>query len=205
MARGPSGLRRFPVPLLLTLPDGVGFLNHGGSLRVRRARGRRVILTSGPECVHASCSIRSRGGFRSRISEAIADNFDRRLIAVSSRRSNTPSGKLSLWLRDFTTGGVRQRLGRGLEVEAEGFPPFERAVALVRKRFPSDGQIQLYLETDPEKGDQYVVLELSSARNPASDSESQMRYLEEWSSSTKWPASRMILLDVRSVDQLGTD
>jgi hypothetical protein len=78
------------------------------------------------------------------------------------------------------------------------------AVALARKHFSSDCQIRLYVDADPEDGDEYVVLEVASARDPAIDSDAHIRYLEEWSSATQWPASRMILLDLRSINQVGT-
>jgi hypothetical protein len=73
-------------------------------------------------------------------------------------------------------------------------------ILLARKHFSGECQIRLYVDTDPEDGDEYVVLEVNSSRDPAVDLESQVHYLEEWSASVGWPASRMILLDVRSTD-----
>ena len=73
-------------------------------------------------------------------------------------------------------------------------------IQLARKHFSAECQIRLYVDTDPEDGDEYVVLEVNSSRDPAVDSEAHVHYLEEWSASVRWPASRMILLDVRSTD-----
>jgi hypothetical protein len=76
----------------------------------------------------------------------------------------------------------------------------KRGIRLARKHFSAECQIRLYVDTDPEDGDEYVVLEVNSSRDPEVDSESHVQYLEEWSASVKWPASRMILLDVKSTD-----
>jgi hypothetical protein len=82
------------------------------------------------------------------------------------------------------SGGIRGDLKRGIE--------------LARKHFSANPRIRVYLESDPEDADDYAVLEVSSSGDSAVDLESYFKYMEEWSSSTKWPASRMILLDVRS-------
>ena len=77
----------------------------------------------------------------------------------------------------------------------------KRGIELAREHFSADSRIRVYLETDPEDADEYAVIEVISSRDPAIDSESYFRYLEEWSLSTKWPASRMILLDLKRTDE----
>jgi hypothetical protein len=91
--------------------------NFTGRVGERHAAGGRRALA------HASCSIRNRGRFRSRISVAIADTVERRLIAVSSSRSKTASGKLSLWPRVFSPGSIRRRRDRGRSAGAGDSPP----------------------------------------------------------------------------------
>jgi hypothetical protein len=74
-------------------------------------------------------------------------------------------------------------------------------IVLARKYFSPGCQIRVYLDTDPEDGDEYVVLEVSSARDPAIDVESYFKYSEEWSALVEWPSSRMILLDLKAIRQ----
>jgi hypothetical protein len=71
-------------------------------------------------------------------------------------------------------------------------------ITMARKHFSSMAAIEAYLESDPEDGDQYVVLKVRSPRAPNVDLESYLRYSEEWSDSVPWPASRLIILNFNS-------
>ncbi len=76
-----------------------------------------------------------------------------------------------------------------------------QAIGLARKHFPHDSSIRVYAETDPDDSEHYAVLEVNSAGEPSADLEAYSRYSEEWSSRVAWPASRMILLDLKSMDE----
>jgi hypothetical protein len=57
------------------------------------------------------------------------------------------------------------------------------------------------LGKDVEDDDEYVVLDVTSSGDQNTDLESYFKYIEEWSSSVVWPASRMILLDLKTMSQ----
>jgi hypothetical protein len=71
-------------------------------------------------------------------------------------------------------------------------------ITMARKHLSRMASVNAHLESDPEDGDQYVVLKVASPRAPNVDLESYLRYSEEWSDSVPWPASRLIILDFNS-------
>jgi hypothetical protein len=77
---------------------------------------------------------------------------------------------------------------------------FVVGIKLARKHFSLNATIRAYLDNDPEDLDEYVVLELIAAIEPAPYLESYFNYTEEWSKSVTWPASRMILLDLNILE-----
>jgi hypothetical protein len=71
-------------------------------------------------------------------------------------------------------------------------------LSLAQRHFAADSIIRLYLERDPEEHDDYVMLEVNSARASEEDLKSQLKFSEDWSAAVEWPESRLILLDVVS-------
>ena len=76
-----------------------------------------------------------------------------------------------------------------------------KGIELARTHFSAESKIRIFLETDPEDSDEYVILEVSSSRDPSLDLESYFKYAEDWSASVEWPASRLILLDLKTTAQ----
>jgi hypothetical protein len=74
----------------------------------------------------------------------------------------------------------------------------EQAIELVRTCFSPDRTMRVFLQNDPEDGDEYAVLEVDPSGDSDADLNSFLMYADEWSGMVDWPASRMILLDLRA-------
>jgi hypothetical protein len=102
----------------------------------------------------------------------------------------------------FTSTDVEIR-GARVSLEALEFcaknrivPDLALGIDLVRRLFIRVSELRAYLQRDPEELDEYVVLEVNSNQESSEDLRSYLKYSETWSDSVKWPASRLIILDV---------
>ena len=73
----------------------------------------------------------------------------------------------------------------------------EEGIELVRTFFSPNAKMRVTLGRDPEDLDEYAVIELGSSGDPEADLEAYFKYADEWSKMVEWPASRMVLLDLK--------